>query len=685
MEKTPCFDREVITELADSAAGNLLELENLSDTVAPEENIDGDPKKLTFQVDNREDEQLDELETDLIRLIIGNSETELQGVLEQLKRTSSPETFDRLSRVFVRCMAEAPDAALDQVIATGLVDFGHVEDINERTCLHEAAMAGRLKYVKIAIQHKVAPDAVDVGGRTPLHYACMNGHSDCAEFLLSAGHGLNVLDHDNSTPLIYAVTNGQTKCASALLNAGAVVTPQNEGDYIPLALACQYGHLEIAKLLIAKGALKQYDQDAALSPLHLAAREGHADLCELLTKSDSTLLEKVDKDSGWTAIFYAASEGHVACVKVLTAAGAHFNILDESKHSVLYYSAWEGHTECIQVLQAAGAKLTIDSPTPIPATEGLKPLSTSPNIPLDDLDVDTIPSLSLPPPIIPFRIYGHNYLEKKDYMQLVLGHKFGEARPPVKLYGQGAQLSSLKMVISSKHDLNAIPHSIILPLADDREIFSFQLDSLDNFLLEFDIYPTFGSKIIGKAVALPHFFDVSSRLGRGSNVTGNGGFCTLPLLDGHLNVVGEIAFEYAAVKPFSGVQLQVGGRVETYWKSTNTIKPSSTGPTLSPGSVPSFVTASSLTGDHIHLKVQVTKDGTAVVYPDWLISHADFQVTVSDVTMEQFAAFTKGAAPATSATGDHPSEASFVAASSHKALRQVLEVSSCRIRPDCSH
>ena len=38
---------------------------------------------------------------------------------------------------------------------------------------------------------------------------------------------------------------------------------------------------------------------------------------------------------------------------------------------------------------------------------------------LEDIPpLDAIPSLSLPPPVLPFRVYGHNYLDKKPLMFL---------------------------------------------------------------------------------------------------------------------------------------------------------------------------------------------------------------------------------------------------------------------------
>ncbi|KEI40870.1 uncharacterized protein L969DRAFT_359949 [Mixia osmundae IAM 14324] len=293
-----------------------------------------------------------------------------------------------------------------------------------------------------------------------------------------------------------------------------------------------------------------------------------------------------------------------------------------------------------------------------------------------DLDADLIPSLSLPPPIMPLRIYGHNYLDKKALVQVSLGHpntSKASILSPVRLYNQ-SQLSSLKLVISSKPDSMAIPHSVILPLTDEREVFSFQIESFDVLSLEFDLFPTFGSKVIGKAVAFPSTFsDLQSQ-----------GHYVIPLLDPHLKVIGEIAFEVNVVKPFEGVQLEVGGRMETYWKSTNPVTAPDTGlmPAplgLNPGPAgSSVVTASSLTGEHVRIVVQVTNDGVPVVYPSWNLPIDGFELRVSDISFAQFEALAvrKGKTLASKITAktQEPSEWYRAISESLVGLSEVLAV-----------
>lgn len=223
--------------------------------------------------------------------------------------------------------------------------------------------------------------------------------------------------------------------------------------------------------------------------------------------------------------------------------------------------------------------------------------------------------------------------------------------------------SSLKLVLTSKSDTTSIPHSVILPLADEREVFSFQMDRLDRFTLELSLYPTFGSKIIGRAVVLPSTF---------ADVRNHHAFMA-PLLDHHLKAIGEVAFEVSCIRPFEGAQLEIGGKVQTYWKST--VAPTSTGqdhahqhqlhrplsvstssPSLrspivdqtasthpAPASKESgLVTASSLSGEYIHLTVQVTRDSVPVICPDDVLPVDGLDVGVSNVTLAQFNAISAG-------------------------------------------
>lgn len=655
----PCFNTQVLCELSDMASANRIELSNI------QEGIPISPVSSSNTTDNFNNnaggDEIDDIELELVKAVSSGQGTLLKEILDRIMQNPSPEDHGRITRVFWHACSEASKDIIDMLTETKLVNFEYVDDIIERSCLHVAAMNGRLELLKMCTEHGAKVEAADAYGRTALHYATMNGFTDCVSFLLTRHMDIECRDHDGFSPLIYAIMNGHTPCVEILIQANASIEPRHEGDHIPLSLACHFGHVDIALMLYNRGA-KILPNAESLYPLHLAARQGHAELCRVLSQNTEDI-DRPDKYNTWTPLFWAANDGHVECVRILINAGCTVNAKDENGKTALYYAAWEGHMDCVQLLLDAGCE--VEPVSDICATSAPQsPPALKDNDMMDlENELDTIPSLSLPPPIIPFRIYGHSYLDRKYQIQISL------RQPPIRLY-DNAQISSLRLIISSKPDTGMIPHSVILPLVDDRDVFNFQVDKLDDFLLEFDILATFGSKVLGRGVALPQSFSlVDFKVPEGHR--------TIPLLDGHLKVIGELSYDYSVIRPFRGVQLEIGGRIETYWKSTNTVLPNNVGEDLAvslnsntldtPNSatatpsasvtsangtanganntpfslsstVPSFITASSLSGDYVRIVIQLTKDLVPVVFANWMVPFQGLDLAVSDLTLKQFLA-----------------------------------------------
>lgn len=53
------------------------------------------------------------------------------------------------------------------------------------------------------------------------------------------------------------------------------------------------------------------------------------------------------------------------------------------------------------------------------------------------------------------------------------------------------------------------------------------------------------------------------------------------------------------------------------------------------------LTLSSLIGNHVYIVVQVTRDLHPVIFNDYLLPEASFDLSVSDVTLEQFLALAR--------------------------------------------
>jgi CDK inhibitor PHO81 len=227
-------------------------------------------------------------------------------------------------------------------------------------------------------------------------------------------------------------------------------------------------------------------------------------------------------------------------------------------------------------------------------------------------DAHDIPPLILPSPIIPVRRYGHNFLDSKTYVIINFG---GLPYQAIQFYDDNKYPAARLTISSQSSDL--IPRNLLLPIQDELRVISFQIDNLDTFYIDFDVYPTFGARVIARAVA-------SSKVFTGK--TSSSGEWHLELLDPRLRAIGRISFTYQVITPFSGQPLEVT-HFATYWKETDQ-KPHNS----------SLITGSSLSGDYVRLYVQLTSDGVAVLFPDWKVQlgQEHIEIPLNRLTFTQF-------------------------------------------------
>jgi CDK inhibitor PHO81 len=153
-----------------------------------------------------------------------------------------------------------------------------------------------------------------------------------------------------------------------------------------------------------------------------------------------------------------------------------------------------------------------------------------------------------------------------------------------------------------------------LPLNEDSRFVSFQIDTLETFSIDFDIYPTFGSKVLARTIALADTFRIN-----------NAGHCVLPLFDTRLRAIGRISFEFRVINPFQGAPLEIT-HFATYWKATSQLDQHSS----------ALITGSSLAGEYIRLHIQLTGDSVPVLYPQTSISVSGLDVPIRNISFAQF-------------------------------------------------
>lgn len=610
VEVQPCFNREVLRDLSDRATTARLELEAWAEGENLQIDSSRPSERNTAPGFGTEEEELD------LQILQSASAGNLQTLREWIvKLQSSSDAQDRATRTFLTAVNSSSDEVLDLLLKSELVDIHAEDDINERNCLHEAAISGRDFVLAAGIAAAVDISRSDVYGRIPLHYACMHGRVDMVRELLAVGpHTVDVMDHDNFTPLIHSIVKRQLACARQVLISNARIDPASDSDHIPLNLACQHGSLPIVQMLLERKARLLPDAEG-LYPQHMVARASQSPDLLLLLKQHGADLDQQDKLYQWTPLFHAASEGCVPCLRTLLESGVDAQVEDEKGLSAMYYAAWEGHLECMLLLWAQPLNETAPQ-RPLDVLNGLKFQDELPGRRASSAEMeiaDGIPDLSLPPPIIPLRRYGHNFLDKKAFVQLL----FDQGNAGSIAFDQAGRHPAARLTISSKIS-DLIPRTIMLPIQDDSRTVSFHVDNLDTFTVDFEIFPTFGSKVIAKSVALPVIFRAE---------TSSTGSCCLPLFDPRLRAIGQLRFNFQVIKPYHGDPLEIT-HFATYWKATGAIDSEHSG----------LVTGSSLSGDYVQLFVQLTRDRVPVLYPQFLLNHHGIDIPISQLTYSQFQA-----------------------------------------------
>ncbi|CAN6642068.1 phosphate system positive regulatory protein Pho81p [Trichomonascus vanleenenianus] len=633
----PVFHREELARLSDSASQSIMELEAWSDGDAMIFESGNKGKKGTSSGGVNSIRDRDDLYHEFKRMVesqhIAHEDAKIRETVnewvEQLRAT--PNAAERITRIFLLIISSsAPDEALLALYDSGMVNLDAEDEISGKNCLHRAAGIGRLKIMEIALKNNVDVNKSDNSGKTPVHYASISDHGEAIRMLAKYGANIDAHDKDNYSPLLYAIVSGFVDCVKTLIELGASVSIDSQKDFIPLNLACQHGNKDIVELILGQMPLICADAEG-LFPIHVVARAGHHELVALLKPFVN--IDQLDKLNGWTALCYACSEGHVDTVQALIDCNADVKTLDEDGYSALYHAAWEGHIRSVgalsKVLQPDGKGLPVDHSTAyakLAPTESEKkplrspPLSSSSSntgmeltesfTGMDISELDDIPDLSLPPPIIPLRRYGHNFLDKKIVVQIF----FDINKQPITLHTTEGT-SAGRLTISSRSTSSIIPRSIILPVTNDDMAFSFQIDSLDNFAMDFEIFPTFGTQIIAKTSALPYVFNTPSSTE--SFISEHQ--CQLPLFDMRLKPVGEIAFRFQIVRPFVGKPLEIT-KYDTYWKSTSQVDKNIVASKQQSVQSLSFVTASSLSGTYARIFVCLTGDRVPVVTAQkWLL------------------------------------------------------------------
>lgn len=546
----------------------------------------------------------------------------------------------------------------------------------------------------------------DFNGRTCLHYASQNNRLDLLEKILPKfpKNHLDELDNESMSALLLAIKHDNFEVVTNLIQNGSNCYPETSESklqYLPINYACKFGDYKTLEYLLSSSKpnsemINQQDVEGLL-PLHVIARSGNFKLIKLLIQYGA-VINQLDGLNKWPPIFYAALEGYVKTTQELIKFGAKLDIVDEDGYNVLYYCVVEGHIDVLNQLLAyrkafANSELESSEDASNIIAEGNDITKATQDTAMSILDededsedsgemeknVDSIPHLQLPPPILPLRRYGHNFLEQKILIELI----FPNNSCCINVFNSATELKPGRITITSNIS-DIVPRNILLPVTDGEKgstncIFQTEVESLNEFRIDFEIFPKFGTRLIAKTTAL-NFSQIDTSSPEINSIL-------LPLFDLRLKNIGELKFNYQVIFPFSGTLLETT-KYDTYWKSStsfvknksvvkfnaagglspnNFLSPASLTskyassltskvPQSNPSARPavaeatslvhnasSFVTATSLAGEYLKIKVCLLIDGTPVVCPHWSIAVAEsIELFLPNLTLDQLTSITTG-------------------------------------------
>jgi CDK inhibitor PHO81 len=143
----------VIAGLSDSAVLSLLELEawiNGEGVVGPSESLDESNIKRNAAGSQM---TVTNLESELIAAVTHPNLGMAASLISQLSTYAEEDQRATVTTVLLRTISDAPIESLRYLLDTGLVDTSHTDEITDRGCLHEAAIAGRLDVLRLCIDH----------------------------------------------------------------------------------------------------------------------------------------------------------------------------------------------------------------------------------------------------------------------------------------------------------------------------------------------------------------------------------------------------------------------------------------------------------------------------------------------------------------------------------------------------
>jgi ankyrin len=226
--------------------------------------------------------------------------------------------------------------------------------------MRTAAGNGHLEPISFLMKKGIAFDQPDEVGNTPLAFAAHFGHEEIIEFLVKAGADIERVS-DTFRPIHFAARQGKLKAYKKLVLLGAnykaLIDPSKESV---LHLACQSGCVELVEFLLEQG----FDPSEPAKgpsgnyPILNAAISGHHDIIKLLSKAGAKW--NVKASNGWTPAFYAAASGFLQILEECFEKGLSMVETDDQGYTPFLLAAYNGENHVIRWLLSKGGASIAD-------------------------------------------------------------------------------------------------------------------------------------------------------------------------------------------------------------------------------------------------------------------------------------------------------------------------------------
>jgi len=207
---------------------------------------------------------------------------------------------------------------------------------------------------------QVAPSPEEKAGYRGLLAAAARGDAEAIKTMIAKGAKPDVRDGYARTPLHVAAYGRHHEAMRALVAAGANPNALERDRYDIVTIAAVANDVPTLKVALdlgcsAKNVTSRYDGTALIAAAHL----GHVEVVRMLIAAGAPL-DHVN-NLGWTALIESVVLGdggprHTETLKALVEAGANVNLGDRNKQTPLTLARRHGFGEMVKLLERAGAR-----------------------------------------------------------------------------------------------------------------------------------------------------------------------------------------------------------------------------------------------------------------------------------------------------------------------------------------